>query len=139
MATLSTSYVDDVFSGNRKYTMQDNGDGTVTPIDETDYTQEGSPFGAADINATNTQINTNTNALDSLTTTVSGHTSAISALQTTVSGHTNTINSHTSAITALQSTVAGHTTQIAQKANTSALGTQVNYTLSGSDLYIVTK
>ena len=57
MATLSTSYVDAVWSGNRKYTMTNNQDSTVSLVDATTYTVEGTYFGAGDINATNTQVN----------------------------------------------------------------------------------
>lgn len=57
MATLSTSYVDAVWSGNRKYQLINNADNTVSFTDETDYTVEGTYFGASDINATNRQVN----------------------------------------------------------------------------------
>lgn len=57
MATLSTSYVDAVWSGNRKYQLINNADNTVSFTDSTDYTVEGSYFGATDINATNRQVN----------------------------------------------------------------------------------
>ena len=57
MDALSTNYLDAVFSGNRKYTETDNGDGTVSFTDSTTYTQTGSRFGASDINATNGAIN----------------------------------------------------------------------------------
>ena len=57
MATLSTNYTDAVWVGNRKYSLTTNQDSTVSLTDVTDYTVEGSFFGSADINATNTQIN----------------------------------------------------------------------------------
>lgn len=57
MATLSTSYVDAVWSGNRKYAIVTNQDNTVSFTDETTYSIEGTYFGAADINATNIQVN----------------------------------------------------------------------------------
>ena len=41
MSALRTDYQDDVFSGNRKYTMVNNGDGTVSFIDQTQDTQVG--------------------------------------------------------------------------------------------------
>lgn len=47
---LKTSYVDDVFTGNRKYKLINNSDGTVSLVDSTSYTQEGDPFCAADAN-----------------------------------------------------------------------------------------
>lgn len=57
MATLRTDYQDDVFSGNRKYTMVTNQDSTVSFVDATVYTQTGDTYGAADINAQNEAIN----------------------------------------------------------------------------------
>ena len=57
---LRTNYVDDVpASGvtNRKYTMTDNGDNTVSFTDVTTYQVQGDTFGAADINATNEAVN----------------------------------------------------------------------------------
>ena len=57
---LKTTYQDDVFTGDRKYTMTSNGDGTVSLVDQTEYTQEGDTFSATDINAQNTAINLNT-------------------------------------------------------------------------------
>ena len=57
MATLPTNYQDAVWSGSRKYTMTQNVDDTVSFTDATDYTVEGSFFGAGDINRTNTQVN----------------------------------------------------------------------------------
>ena len=57
MDNLSTSYVDAVFTGSRKYAMTDNGDNTYSFTDETTYTQEGSRFGANDINGTNGTVN----------------------------------------------------------------------------------
>ena len=38
---LRTNYKDDVFSGKRKYKELDNGDGTVSFDDETEYAQTG--------------------------------------------------------------------------------------------------
>lgn len=55
--SLSTNYVDAVYTGSKKYTITDNGDGTSTIVDSTEYSQEGSPFGAKDINSTNAAIN----------------------------------------------------------------------------------
>lgn len=57
MSTLRTDYKDDVFSGNRKYTMVTNQDGTVSFVDQTDYTQVGDYYGAAQINEQNQTIN----------------------------------------------------------------------------------
>lgn len=60
---LKTSYQDDVFTGNRKYTMVTNQDATISLVDATEYTQEGDNFSANDINSQNRQINTNTDKL----------------------------------------------------------------------------
>jgi len=54
---LPTNYVDAVWDGNRKYQMIQNQDSTVSFTDETDYSVEGSFFGANDINQTNAQVN----------------------------------------------------------------------------------
>ena len=89
MASLRTNYKDDILSGDRKYRMITNSDGTVSFQDVTDYTQEGDTFGALDINATNTAVNalqeangdtdisgigdgTNTGAIHTLNTTLNG-------------------------------------------------------------------
>ena len=57
MAALKTDYKDDVFSGNRKYTMVNNPDGTVSFVDVTDYVQVGDSYGASEINEQNDVIN----------------------------------------------------------------------------------
>ena len=54
---LRTDYQDDVFSGSRKYTIVQNGDGTVSFVDQTQYTQVGDSYGAAEINGQNEVIN----------------------------------------------------------------------------------
>lgn len=57
---LKTTYQDDVYTGNRKYAMTSNGDGTVSLVDQTEYSQEGDTYSATDINAQNIAINLNT-------------------------------------------------------------------------------
>lgn len=54
---LRTDYQDDVFSGNRKYQMVQNGDNTVSFVDVTEYVQVGDTYGASEINEQNTAIN----------------------------------------------------------------------------------
>lgn len=54
---LPVNYTDAVWSGNRKYAMTQNQDNTISLTDVTEYTVEGSQFGASDINATNGQVN----------------------------------------------------------------------------------
>lgn len=57
MSALRTDYQDDVFEGSRKYVMVTNADGTVSFTDSTNYSQVGSTYGAAEINAQNEAIN----------------------------------------------------------------------------------
>ena len=61
MADLKTDYKDDILDTSqntrRKYQMVDNGDGTVSFVDVTEYIQQGDSFGADDTNATNTKVN----------------------------------------------------------------------------------
>lgn len=54
---LKTNYKEDIFEGNRKYQLSQDLDGKTEILDVTTYTQQGDPFGARDINATNTAIN----------------------------------------------------------------------------------
>ena len=51
-----TNYKDALFE-QRKYRMQNNPDGTVTPIDETDYTQEGDRVGALELHEIGEALN----------------------------------------------------------------------------------
>ena len=64
MSNLPTNYVDDVLNADvntqRKYQMIQNGDGTVSFVDVTDYSTTGSTIGASQINAQNTAINKDT-------------------------------------------------------------------------------
>lgn len=55
--SLRTDYKDDVFSGQRKYIMADNGDNTVSFTDVTVYSQVGDTYGASEINTQNDAIN----------------------------------------------------------------------------------
>lgn len=57
MADLKTNYKDYVASGDRKYNIAANADGSSSITDVTTYTQTGDTFGASDINATNTAVN----------------------------------------------------------------------------------
>lgn len=57
---LPTDYVDDILSSSntrRKYQQTDNSDGTKSFADVTEYDQEGTDFGAVDVNRTNKAIN----------------------------------------------------------------------------------
>lgn len=55
--SLKTDYQDDMFEGARVWKITGNADGTSNITDMTNYTQEGDRFGAADINATNAEVN----------------------------------------------------------------------------------
>ena len=61
--SLKTNYKDDKFAGKRIYKMDTLEGGFVTLEDQTQYQEEGDIFSAADINATNTAINSNTEGL----------------------------------------------------------------------------
>lgn len=74
-ANLPVDFKDDILkenmNGKRRFNMIQNSDGTVSFEDVTDYTQVGSTFGAAQINATNTAVNNAADAskiIDSLET-----------------------------------------------------------------------
>ena len=54
---LKTNYKDDVFEGNRKYTLTQGGDGKYEIIDSTNYTVQGDTFGAKDVNAITKTLN----------------------------------------------------------------------------------
>ena len=60
-ANLPVNFKDDILkenmNGKRRFKMIQNGDGTVSFDDVTDYAQVGSTFGAAQINATNEAVN----------------------------------------------------------------------------------
>lgn len=59
--TLPINFVDDILAqpmgGKRKFAITDNGDGTYSIEDVTEYTQIGSDFGASQMNQTNGAIN----------------------------------------------------------------------------------
>lgn len=57
MSNLRTNYKDDVFTGKRKYNEIDNGDGSISFDDVTNYSQNGDTYGAAQINEANEIIN----------------------------------------------------------------------------------
>ena len=60
-ATLPTNFKDDILASSmgskRRYNVINNSDGTISLEDVTTYTQVGSTFGAAQINATNKAAN----------------------------------------------------------------------------------
>lgn len=54
---LKTNYKDDVFEGNRKYTLIQGEDGKYEIIDSTNYTVQGDTFGAKDVNGITKTLN----------------------------------------------------------------------------------
>ena len=53
---MKTDWKDAIFA-RRKIRLENNDDGTVTPVDETEYTQEGDAFGANELNEIGEEIN----------------------------------------------------------------------------------
>lgn len=53
---MKTDWKDDIFT-QRKIRLEQNDDGTVTPVDETVYTQQGDAFGAKELNEIGEEIN----------------------------------------------------------------------------------
>ena len=58
--SLKTNYQDAKYDGLKKYKEIDNGDGTISLEDVTEYSQEGSSYGAEDINELNKIVNSAT-------------------------------------------------------------------------------
>lgn len=67
---LKTDYKDDIFSGNRKYAQIDNGDGTISFTDQTEYDQVGDSFGATQINEIDGKINGHDTSIASINTSI---------------------------------------------------------------------
>lgn len=57
MEKLKDDYKDSSFSGEKKYKIIQNYDGTFSIEDVTDYVEEGDEFGSSDVNAINSMIN----------------------------------------------------------------------------------
>ena len=55
---LKTDYENCIVTGNKKYKLTDNGDGTIVIEDKSLYAVDGDYYGAGDINKQNTQMNT---------------------------------------------------------------------------------
>lgn len=102
-ANLPVNFKDDILkenmNGKRRFNMIQNSDGTVSFEDVTDYTQVGSTFGAAQINATNEAVNNAADAskiIDSLETikanTQSGYIAGALAVKALNSNLSNKIN-----------------------------------------------
>ena len=86
---LKTNYKDDIFSGNRKYTQIDNGDGTISFTDSTQYSQVGDTFGATQINEIDGKINTH----DSNISTINSNIGTINSNINTINSNINSLNS----------------------------------------------
>lgn len=82
--SLKVDYVDAVYTGNKKYTITANSDGTSTITDSTEYSQKGTQFGAKDINETNAAVN-RLNHVTEITLTVAGWTGDAAPYVQTVS------------------------------------------------------
>ena len=54
---VKANFKDDIFNGPRKYQMINNGDGTYSFMDATQYTQDGDYFGANEANAIGGKLN----------------------------------------------------------------------------------
>ena len=78
---LKTDYKADVFEGNRKYLISQDGEGKSEIQDVTVYSQEGDVFGPDDINLTNKAVNALNNVV-SVTLPVSGWSAAAPYTQT---------------------------------------------------------
>ena len=61
--SLKTDFKNDKFAGKRKYAVTENGDGTVSFDDVTEYETVGDIYGATEVNASNSAINQNTDCL----------------------------------------------------------------------------
>ena len=66
--SLKTNYQDAKYDGLKKYKEIDNGDGTISLEDVTEYSQEGSSYGAEDINELNKTVNSTTSDVSEETT-----------------------------------------------------------------------
>ena len=132
MAVLPVNYVDAQWSGNRKYAMTQNQDNTVSMTDVTEYSVEGSQFGAGDINATNRQVNGITGAK-----TITIAASAWSSATTVVAGnpyYTATVTGLTIYTDNPQISIApsGTVPTTAEEANFSAIAYAVANVANGS-------
>jgi len=81
---LKTDYKDDVFEGDRQYSLTQNANNTISLRDVTTYTREGDQFGADDINAANTEVN-RLNHVTPVTLTAAGWTGSAAPYTQTVS------------------------------------------------------
>lgn len=90
---LRTDYKDDIFSGNRKYAQIDNGDGTISFTDQTEYDQVGDSFGATQINEIDGKINSFDTSIGTINTRIGTINTSISTINT----HINDLNSELTA------------------------------------------
>ena len=102
MAALKTDYKDAVYTGNRKYTQTNSADGTISLVDATAYSTEGDPFGATDINATNSAVNANSNGISALQQTIKTTAKQITLTAASWASGTYTINDSLITATSIQ-------------------------------------
>ena len=110
MATLRTNYKDDILAaamdGKRQYQMIQNGNGTVSFVDVTDYTQNGDTFTSGDVNGIDAQVNTNT-------TNIATNAGNISTNAENIASNTQNISNLSSRLSTDEGKISTNTTNIA--------------------------
>lgn len=136
--SLKTDYVDAVYTGDKKYTITDNGDGTSTITDSTAYEQEGTRFGAKDINDINAAVNEHVENKENpheVTAAQVGaaekdHTHTASDVGAAATSHTHTKSQITDFPTSMAPTVHN---QAASTITTGTFNSTATYAKSGTD------
>ena len=78
---MRVDWKDDIFTGDRKYNLINNSDGTVSMTDATEYTQQGDAFGAKELNEIGAEVN-KIQAMKNIVLTASGWSSTAPYTQT---------------------------------------------------------
>ena len=78
---MKADWKDDIFTGDRKYNLTNNTDGTVSLTDATEYTQNGDAFGAKELNEIGEEMN-KIQSIKTVTLTSSGWSSTAPYTQT---------------------------------------------------------
>lgn len=129
-ANLPVNFKDDILkenmNGKRRFNMIQNSDGTVSFEDVTDYTQVGSTFGAAQINATNTAVN---NAADA--------SKIIDSLDTIKANTKSGYIAGALAVKELSSNLGGKVKLISYKAGNFYNGTGIDFTVERGKKYVI--
>ncbi len=127
--SLKVNYKDDMFSGKRKYRVTQNADGTISLDDVTNYAQQGDIFTSNDINATNIEVNKNSQGLVTERNTTNQQISAErSYVDTKIAAERNTTNTQ---ITAERNYVDGKVADINSSINSTNNTVSANSTLIG--------